>query len=159
MLNITLKPMNYKTYIRKVEALDDLVFEGHYIEEGFLYNFAYGKVAELNNGWPVGFYICKYIEPKHISFHTLAVSPKYENCGIGSMLVKDVITSAKRRRCYTITLNVKCSNKKAIKLYEKFGFSIIGQINNNWYRMRLILKRTEKIINKPKPKKYKKGEK
>lgn len=40
------------------------------------------------------------------------------NCGIGTMLIKELISSVNKG----ITLEVRIDNYPAIKLYEKFGF-------------------------------------
>ncbi|MFW6138309.1 MAG: GNAT family N-acetyltransferase, partial [Spirochaetota bacterium] len=61
---------------------------------------------------------------------SIAVSPSYQNSGFGSFLLNSILHHAiatGARYCY---LEVRPSNHKAIIFYEKFGFSIIGVIEN-----------------------------
>lgn len=56
----------------------------------------------------------------------VSVKRKYWNCGIGSMLLKELIKYAKENRIEILNLEVRCDNTNAIHLYEKFGFKYIG---------------------------------
>ena len=55
----------------------------------------------------------------------LYVDPNYRNQGVASKLLKHVINKYK----LPLSLKVTMSNKKAINLYQKFGF-INGSISN-----------------------------
>lgn len=68
-------------------------------------------------------------DKKRISHNSeLAISVKkdYWSIGIGSVIIQELIQFAKYNATKNISLGVKASNSKAIKLYEKFGFVKVG---------------------------------
>ncbi len=75
------------------------------------------KVAGYAGIWIV-------LDEGHIT--TLAVHPAFRNQGVGSMLLKELINEAVRRRCTKMTLEVRPSNLSALNLYEKSGFVSFG---------------------------------
>ncbi|ACS89166.1 ribosomal protein-alanine acetyltransferase RimI like protein [Thermococcus sibiricus MM 739] len=78
-------------------------------------------VAEYS-GQVVG-YVMGYIRPDmegHIM--SIAVDPLYRGNGIGRLLMEAVIDRLIKRGARYIGLEVRVSNKGAIKLYEKLGF-------------------------------------
>lgn len=56
----------------------------------------------------------------------LGVHPDYQRQGYGAMLLQHAIDTAKAKDIGIAFLEVRKSNKKAINLYEKFGFVQIG---------------------------------
>ncbi len=60
----------------------------------------------------------------------IAVLPAYRGQGIGGKLLRAAAEGAKKRGCAFITLEVRESNKAAIRLYEKNGFSVAGMRKN-----------------------------
>lgn len=85
------------------------------------------KVAVLNN--QIIGYVCvrTILDVTHIL--NLAVLPEFRRRGIGSMLLRDALNELKRLKpdINLITLEVRESNAAAIKLYEKFGFKVMGK--------------------------------
>ena len=64
---------------------------------------------------------------KHVFRLTIAVHPDYLNQGIGSSLMDYLINWAtEHRQLEKIELMVRANNKRAIHLYEKFGFKTEG---------------------------------
>lgn len=57
----------------------------------------------------------------------VAVSPSYRRQGIGAMLVSQMIKRAIQMNLKSMSLEVRKSNLAAQKLYEKFGFEVIGE--------------------------------
>ena len=57
----------------------------------------------------------------------IVVRKDLRKCGIGSKLLEKLIEVSKAHKAETLTLEVNCRNIPAIKLYEKFGFSIAGK--------------------------------
>lgn len=57
----------------------------------------------------------------------VAVLPQYRKQGIGSMLIKTMIKTARELNIYLLTLEVRKSNIAAQGLYNKYGFDIIGE--------------------------------
>ena len=84
-------------------------------------------VAEYN-GKVIG-YVMGYLRPDlegHIM--SIAVDPDYRGNGIGSALLTEVIERLINKGARYIGLEVRVSNEKAIKLYERFGFRRIKRI-------------------------------
>jgi [ribosomal protein S18]-alanine N-acetyltransferase len=74
--------------------------------------------------------IARYVDAWHVM--NIAVDPAYRRRGVASMLLDELfeITSEDGRRGYT--LEVRISNKGAIKLYERLGFRPRG-IRRGYY--------------------------
>ena len=64
-------------------------------------------------------------ERSHI--RRIAVHPDYRSLGLGSRLMAAMIQDSQNAAVARITLNVQQDNLAAIRLYEKFGFSIQGE--------------------------------
>lgn len=88
------------------------------------------KVAVINNR-VVG-YICveRIIDEAHIL--NLAVHPDFRRMGIGSLLVNNSLEELRGTGCRYVYLEVRVSNVVAKKLYERFGFKVIG-IRKHYY--------------------------
>lgn len=67
-----------------------------------------------------------YIQNKLTSRLAIAVRDDYQGRGLGTMLLKEIISEAKTNKIDSIRLDVVSSNKKAVELYKKFGFSTSG---------------------------------
>lgn len=63
---------------------------------------------------------------KHRGDLGISVVRKYWNQGIGSRLLREVLSFAKENAFEIIDLQVRSDNTAAIHLYEKFGFQKIG---------------------------------
>ena len=57
----------------------------------------------------------------------MGLAGKFRGIGIGSNLVKEALRLARERGLRRIELEVFASNPKAIRLYERFGFSMEGR--------------------------------
>lgn len=77
----------------------------------------------------VGFYWC--FEDADIT--NVAVDSNYRRCGIGDMLITEMIEICREKRIERIGLEVRESNQSAIRLYEKHGFVNVG-VRKNFYR-------------------------
>ena len=62
----------------------------------------------------------------------IVVKKSYRNNGIGSILLKHLISYAKSLNLKTITLEVNEHNLSAVRLYDKFNFDHIG-IRKKYY--------------------------
>ena len=67
--------------------------------------------------------IWKSFDEIHVT--TLAVDPEHRRCGLASALMEHVIK--KYGDDWELTLEVRESNFAAIKLYNKFGFEVLGR--------------------------------
>ena len=86
------------------------------------------KVAK-KDGKVVG-YVCGgwIIDEGHIL--DIAIHPEYRRLGIASALVSLIIERLKEEGCRFIFLEVRASNDYAKKMYEKFGFEVLGTRKN-----------------------------
>ena len=57
----------------------------------------------------------------------VAVLPEYRRRGVGSSLVAEMVKTAENLNLELLTLEVRKSNVAAQRLYEKFGFEILGE--------------------------------
>lgn len=82
-------------------------------------------VAKLNN-IVVGFAgIWKSVDDVHIT--NIVVNKKFRKQNIGSLMLSKLIELAKLEpNISSITLEVNSNNVAALKLYEKFGFKLVG---------------------------------
>lgn len=70
------------------------------------------------------------LEEAHIV--TLAVDPHYQGRKLGQLLLTQLLLCGHRRGLTRATLEVRASNQKALKLYEKFDFKEAG-IRKRYY--------------------------
>ena len=52
---------------------------------------------------------------------------KHRKAGVGTLLVKRLLSLARKKGLSFVTLEVRASNEKAISLYEKCGFKPEGR--------------------------------
>jgi ribosomal-protein-alanine N-acetyltransferase len=57
---------------------------------------------------------------------TVAVSPRHQGSGTGTMLLGELLDEAERRGVGEVLLEVRADNQVALRLYERFGFERIG---------------------------------
>lgn len=62
---------------------------------------------------------------RRIHLHHIGVKPSYQNKGFGKLLTKESLKYAKEKN-YQIKLEVHRTNKKAIEIYKKLGFTFLG---------------------------------
>ena len=63
---------------------------------------------------------------KRGTFARIGVSPRYQNQGIGTFLVRFVLQVLKKQGFDGVRILVGTKNENAIKLYQKFGFENCG---------------------------------
>jgi ribosomal-protein-alanine N-acetyltransferase len=82
-------------------------------------------VAEINGivaGYAAGFMASEGAG----RIFSLAVHPAYQNRGVGSVLLKEIINIFRKMGVSEIILEVRAGNIKAKKFYEKHGFYQTG---------------------------------
>ena len=84
----------------------------------------------------VGFIIADIFEDR-AEIIDVAVDVMYRNKKIGDKLIKHVIDLSKNSRCESITLEVKVTNKPALKLYKNNNFEIVS-IRKKYYSLLTI---------------------
>ncbi len=63
----------------------------------------------------------------------IIVRKSFRNCGIGNLLMKNILLELQARKIATIHLEVAKNNISAIHLYQKFGFYEVG-LRKNYYK-------------------------
>ncbi len=85
---------------------------------------AVSRVAVLN-GIVVG-HLCAQTAADEGHILNLAVRADYRQKGIATALVENIIEELKLRACRYLYLEVRASNYAARRLYQGFGFRIVG---------------------------------
>lgn len=78
-------------------------------------------------------YVTASIVIDEVQIANVAVKENFRNMHIGSVLLQKLIDISKDKQCLSVTLEVRSSNTPAIKLYEKHGFSKVGE-RKNFYK-------------------------
>ena len=86
---------------------------------------SYWLVAEVNGG-VVG-YIGSQSVLDSADVMNIAVAPQCRRCGIGKMLIHELMTCLCARGIRFLILEVRVSNEPAIALYNQLGFCEIGR--------------------------------
>jgi ribosomal-protein-alanine N-acetyltransferase len=85
---------------------------------------AVSRVARING--KVAGYLCANIIIDEGHILNLAVHPEHRGAGIASRLLQHMIAEMRDRGCRSIFLEVRISNRNALKMYEKLGFTLLG---------------------------------
>ena len=80
-----------------------------------------------------GFYNGKEIENNTFEIGNICIKPEYQNKGIGTAILKEIIFDNKGQ---DIKLQVFKINERAIKLYEKMGFEKIDETQTHYIMMK-----------------------
>jgi ribosomal protein S18 acetylase RimI-like enzyme len=76
-------------------------------------------------------------EDNQIFLSLIEISPEYQNQGIGSTLIKDLLIKAEKLS-KSVYLQVLKTNEKAKKLYLRLGFSIIEESETHYKMIKKI---------------------
>lgn len=71
-------------------------------------------------------YVNFWVIADEIHLHNIAVRKDRQRAGVASALMGEVIRRARKEGAWRAILEVRRSNDGARKLYEKFGFAIVG---------------------------------
>lgn len=70
---------------------------------------------------------------KHRASIGMSVLQKFNNLGVGAIMLENIIKKAKEVGKLKMELDVRCDNPNAIHLYEKFGFEVEGTIKKGFF--------------------------
>jgi len=70
----------------------------------------------------VAAYQISTINPQGGHLARLAVDPEYQNQGLATRLVEDVLNTFQEQGIVEVTVNTQSDNKASLQLYKKFGF-------------------------------------
>jgi ribosomal-protein-alanine N-acetyltransferase len=114
-----------ETDISDVVSLEESVF-GHTLGYDMIYNeitkhdFAHYFV-DVENNEIIG-YVGLWINDDIGQIVNFLVKPNHQNQGLGKMWMRFVMEYLKQHNVHIISLEVRETNEKAIRLYESFGF-------------------------------------
>jgi ribosomal-protein-alanine N-acetyltransferase len=91
-----------------------------------------GLVARDDTG-VVGYVICWFFMD-YMLVANLAVRPDRRSSGWGSRLLEAALQAARQEGVREVLLDVRVSNLKAIRLYERFGFRVVGRRRHYYTR-------------------------
>lgn len=80
----------------------------------------------------VGYALMLIAHPSEAHILNICVHPDYQNCGYGRILLHYLLGVARQKSVEEILLEVRPSNKSAIRLYHNLGFNQIG-VRRNYY--------------------------
>ena len=131
-----------------LKQIEENAYDFGWSERNFVdaLNENYIAKALINNSVMVGYYFWqKVLDECHLLNFTIA--SERQRKGLGNWMLSQLLVSLRTKRITAIYLEVRPSNKTAISLYSKFGFSIIGR-RKNYYPGKesredaLVMKRT-----------------
>lgn len=122
--------------LKRVVSLEQQLFTSCWSEADFLYelnenDFSLNYVIEQDH-MIVG-YVGIWLMYEQAQITTIGVDPQYQRQGIAKTMMKTMIDLAKSHGCTMMSLEVRISNEKAIRLYESLGFKNVG-IRKNYYQ-------------------------
>lgn len=86
-----------------------------------------------NNKEPIAYY---HVETEgEVNWFGICIIKKYQNGGLGSLIMNHMIYCAKLLNLKSISLTVDINNYAAINLYNKFGFKI-EKVNETYLNMK-----------------------
>lgn len=132
----TIEPLTSPAQIDAILAIEQASFTNPWTRDMYM--------AELENEGVSFFYLAKAEDGRIIGFcsfwrvldelhiNNLAVLPDRRCSGVGTALLRRVLDDAGALGIRRAMLEVRRSNHPAIKLYERFGFSIAG-VRSRYY--------------------------
>jgi len=89
---------------------------------------SYSWVIEVENN-VIGF-IFVLLQAGEAHILNVCVQPEYQNKGYGFQLLTEALSQLKEKKVDMAYLEVRRSNAKAMALYRKMGFALIGERKN-----------------------------
>jgi ribosomal-protein-alanine N-acetyltransferase len=88
---------------------------------------------EPETGRRLGGYIAARVNGEELHVNNLGVWPDARRRGIGGALLGAALELAARCGAVEAVLEVRAGNLPALKMYERFGFAVVG-VRRNYYR-------------------------
>lgn len=92
----------------------------------------YQVAFEKQSGQIVGFLICSIFSPD-ADITNFGVHPDFQSLGIGSKLLDKLYDQLQTKKVEKVSLEVRVSNVRAINLYKKNNFVVVG-LRKKYYR-------------------------
>ena len=118
-------------YIDKLSELFPKILTSKSVKEDIKNNQFTNYLTYLTNGEPVAF-INYYIMYERAELNYIFVKEEERKKGIASKMLEYMLNNLKEECIETIDLEVNSLNKKAINLYQKYGFKTVS-IRKKYY--------------------------
>ncbi|NND65252.1 MAG: ribosomal protein S18-alanine N-acetyltransferase [Gammaproteobacteria bacterium] len=129
----TLRAMRLRDLVQ-VSAIERHAYAFPWSQENFSDCLTAGyRVRVLDHKGEICGYSVVSLVPGEAHLLNLCISPAWQRRGCGRYLLNDVITAASGSACEAVWLEVRQSNRKALKLYRQMGFDIVG-VRKDYYR-------------------------
>lgn len=132
--DITIQRMGQED-VDEVARLERLSFSDPWSKSSFEHelNNRFSIPLVAKSGTEIVGYCCLWHTYEQMEIATIAVAPHFRRKGIGSSMMKRILQEAERRGCSSVILSVRVSNKAAVGLYRKFGFTELER-RKRYYR-------------------------
>ncbi len=126
-----------ETDLDEVAAVEKLAYEFPWTRGNFqdsLRNGYYGMCLRHVTGTLIGYCVLMpVVDEMHLL--NLCVSPEAQGAGAGLTLLREAVRVSRQQGLEGVLLEVRPTNTRAIHLYERFGFVVIGR-RKNYYPAR-----------------------
>ena len=77
-------------------------------------------------------YFCRWLVADEVHILDVAVHPDHRRCGVGKLLLQEILSEARRNKACSASLEVQVSNLPALALYQALGFQQVA-IRRRYY--------------------------
>ncbi len=126
-----------KADIEEIHSIEEECFPTPWSKDSFhaelSHSYSHLWIAKSSKTDSIVGFICFWVLWDEMHILNVAVRKKFQGKGIGSLLLKKAIQYAIKKGLEWIGLEVRETNIKAIRLYEKFGFQKQGRRPRYYY--------------------------
>lgn len=91
------------------------------------------RFTDARTGRSLSGYIAARINADELHVNNIGVWPESRRLGVGGALLGAALEAAARRGAFEAVLEVRASNLPALRMYERFGFQVVGE-RRGYYR-------------------------
>lgn len=120
----------------EVVGIERVSFSLPWSRGAFLYEMEQNRVARcwvVRDDERVVGYVCLWEIGDEVHITNIAVHPDFRRRGIARTLLNHILDDARRRSLRVVALEVRPSNQEARKLYESYGFRVVGRRKGYYY--------------------------
>ncbi len=133
-MNIEIKKMN-KNHLEEIKENLETEFDDFWnynILKEELSSDSSKYIVAISKNEVIGFAGIKFALDQ-VDIMNIVTRKNYRNKGVGTLLLRELISICKEFKANSIFLEVSEDNEPAIKLYKKLGFENVG-IRKNYYK-------------------------
>jgi ribosomal-protein-alanine N-acetyltransferase len=122
--------------LEAITSLEKELFSSPWSKEDFYYEITQNQVSYnlvLEDENRILGYIGFWLLGDQTQITTLGISPLEQGKGHAKQLLEACVQITIEQQYYRITLEVRVSNERAIRLYESFGFKTVA-VRKNYYQ-------------------------